>query len=194
MSALLRELLPFAALGVLGALHCAGMCGAFAIAVTTSGSGAARATLRRQTGYVVGKALTYGVLGLALSAGVGGLVSPRLADATAWLAGGVLVVLGLGWLGWLPRLRAPRLLRGPRTARALERLRTVQRELLRLPGFAGAFGAGAVNGLVPCGLSWAAIAMAATTTPAAALLGPFVFGLATAPALLTSACMSQTPA
>jgi hypothetical protein len=185
MSSLVAELLPFAALGLFGSLHCAGMCGGFAVAVTTAGSRASRAAARRQAGYVLGKASTYATLGLALSSGVGSLAHSRAANVAAWAAGGVLVALGLGWLGLIPRGRMPRLPLLPEhvLARARGGLRAVHAELVRLPGFTGAFGAGAVNGLVPCGLSWAAIALAATASPAAALLGPFLFGLATAPAL-----------
>jgi hypothetical protein len=183
MSALLVDVAPFAALGLLGSLHCAGMCGGFAVAVTAAGRRAPRAVARRQAGYVLGKATTYATLGLALSTGVGGLAHTPAASWAAWAAGGVLVLLGLGWIGLLPRRGPPRLARIPGAARALAAARTAHRELVRLPGFAGAFGAGAVNGLVPCGLSWAAIALAATAPPAAALLGPFLFGLATAPAL-----------
>jgi len=185
-ASLLAELAPFAALGLLGSLHCAGMCGAFAVAVTTSGSGASRAALRRQSGYVLGKAVTYATLGLALSSGIGTLAHTRAAVAAAWVAGAVLVGLGLAWLGLIPRGRLPiatRLANWTPVRRALDAVRALHRELVRLPGFAGAFGAGAVNGLVPCGLSWGAIALAATATPAAAVLGPFLFGLATAPSL-----------
>ena len=52
-----HALLPFLTLGLLGAAHCAGMCGGFAVSVSlASGPGKLRA-LRRQLVYVTGKAL-----------------------------------------------------------------------------------------------------------------------------------------
>ena len=174
------ELLPFVTLALLGSLHCAGMCGGFALAVAAGGGQGRGRFARRQLAHALGKALTYGVLGLALSLGLGGnLVDGPLRAAAAWLAGGTLVLLGLGWLGLVPRWR-PRW--GPAT-RLASGFRWLARQAQGLPGGSGAFAAGAVNGLVPCGLSWAALALAATAAPATAFLGPFVFGWTTAPAL-----------
>ncbi len=41
-----------------------------------------------------------------------------------------------------------------------------------------------LNGLLPCGLSWAAVLLAAQQPPPHAALGAFAFGLATAPGLI----------
>ena len=56
-----------------------------------------------------------------------------------------------------------------------------------LGGASGAFAAGTVPGLLPCGLSWSAFALAAGRDPLIAFSGLLVFGLATAPALMLSA-------
>ena len=55
-------LLPFVLLGLLGSVHCAGMCGGFALGVAAGGP-RGRA-LGRLGLYALGKALTYAALGL----------------------------------------------------------------------------------------------------------------------------------
>jgi sulfite exporter TauE/SafE len=157
------------------------MCGAFAVAVSAAGAGRAAAVARRQAGYVLGKATSYATLGLAISGGAGRIAAAGAPSVCAWVAGAVLIALGLRQLGLLPRRRAGLPASSERWLAPLGRLVS---ELQRLPGFAGAFGAGAANGLLPCGLTFGALALAASASPAAALLGPFLFGLATAPALL----------
>jgi hypothetical protein len=183
MSGFVLELLPFLALGGLGALHCAGMCGVFAAAVACGGEAScARSTLLyRQAAYVVGKAFAYGTLGLGLRLGFGELATTRAGSVAAGAAGLMLILLGLRQLGWRGKGFALRIPGGMRASSGIARF---GRQLVRLPGWSGAFAAGALNGLVPCGLSLGAVALAATAQPAVALLGPVLFGLSTAPALL----------
>lgn len=186
---LAAELWPFLALGGAGFLHCAGMCGGFALAMTAGSSRGRRRLLARQASYLVGKAASYAVLGILVAAGCRWLVGagegglwPAARAGAAWAAGLVMVALGLAQLGvvrW-PRGRA----KGLRSHRAAALVRRAADAMRTLPGSAGAFGTGVVNGLLPCGLSWAAIALASQGSLCASALGPFVFGLATAPALL----------
>ncbi len=176
------ELLPFLVLGLVGSLHCIGMCGGFAVAVGAAARRRPRAFLVRQGAYAVGKATTYAVLGVLLAVGGSAAIESFDGARTAlpWIAGGTMVLLGAGWIGWslpLPS-RAVALLERPASI-----ARAVFRSIGTLPGPAAAFGTGIVNGLVPCGLSWGALLLASQASPAAALLGPFLFGLATSPAL-----------
>jgi hypothetical protein len=184
------ELAPFVVLGLLGALHCAGMCGGFALSVACGAGPARGRALARALAYVLGKAMAYAVLG-CLAAQAVGLVtrcSAELAsDPGALLANArrgvavltalAFVMLGLAALGGggerLAWLRAP--------GRALSGLFAGSRAL---GGAAGSFGLGLVNGLLPCGLSLAALVLAAGQTAAVATLGLFAFGLATAPVLI----------
>lgn len=177
------ELAPFVALALLGTLHCAGMCGAFAIAASASGS----RSFAGPACYVVGKALTYALLGV-LAAGAGSfavragsdLTGTRLESARAvlaWIVGLSLCGSGLAALGvirWHGSI-ARALPSGP--ARLFASIR-------RLPGLSASFGIGVVTGLLPCGLSWSALLLAAQTRPSVALVGLFCFGLATGPALI----------
>lgn len=190
------ELGAFLALGFLGSLHCVGMCGGFALLASHASSGeAARPApsriLGRQAAYALGKALSYALLALLLATGVavleggpsaGAAEGPGapLRSALAVLAGLALVASGVTTL-W--RLRAP-------SARLQRWLGAATRPLRRLLGHAEgltpgarAFCVGALNGLLPCGLSWAAFLFAARLAPPLAAAGAFLFGLATAPAL-----------
>lgn len=162
-------------LGLAGSLHCAGMCGPLALALPHPGRGMAGFVGGRLL-YQLGRVLTYaglgaaaGALGHSLSmAGVqrwvslaaGALVLSGLAAATwaapaAWVGRWTLQVKG--WLGWGLRRR---------TIGSLCVL-------------------GMVNGLLPCGLVYAAAALAATAGGAVAGVGTMVaFGLGTVPVML----------
>lgn len=191
------ELLPFVLLGLLGSLHCAGMCGGFAVTVALTPAGdARRRALARSLLYVLGKSLSYAVLGLVavraswlLTHGgavlAGGSPAEHAATfevvrrAMAWVAGAAFVVFALSALG-LPVL--PRVLRsGAPRPRMLGFLFDSVRSL---PGHARGFGLGVANGLLPCGLSWAALALAVGGGELRGALGLFLFGLSTAPVLL----------
>ncbi len=190
-------LAPFVLLGLLGAAHCAGMCGGFAIAVAAASGGVRRRLLARQLLYVVGKALTYAVLGLT-AATAGHLLAHGGADllgeparrgevleglrrVMAWVAGATLILFGLGSLG----LRPPRRWSGGAGVGVLSRAyRRLYAGAADLPGLAGPLGIGLVTGLLPCGLSWSAFALGAASDVATASVGLALFGLATGPALI----------
>ncbi len=182
------ELLPFLALGLLGSLHCAGMCGGFALLVAGDPSTPPRVAAGRQALYVVGKATSYAVLGALVALG-GTWVRARGVDGGAFLvlqtvlgvaAGALLVAMGLGQLGLRPGWARDLARRGsPALAAARRALGAVR----SLPGAAGVFGTGVANGLIPCGLSWGAVLLASRLEPAPAALGAFLFGLSTGPAL-----------
>jgi sulfite exporter TauE/SafE len=190
-----HALFPFLTLGLLGAAHCAGMCGGFAVSVSlASGPGRLRA-LRRQLVYVSGKALTYGVLG-ALAAKAGSLVvrggrrvigtdAESLAGlqyGLAWFAGGMMILFGLAAMGLVPKRISGA--GGTRWARVVAWARQLFASVRELPGDAGALGTGLVTGLLPCGWSWGALALAVTTDELTGFFGLLLFGLGTAPVLL----------
>jgi len=185
------ELLAFATLGLLGSVHCAGMCGGFAVGVA-AGARDRRRTLVRFALYFGGKTLSYALLGLiaAQSAGIltragASLLAHDPAGRVAWfeasqrclalVAGVAFLWFGFSALGWLPRWKPSQ--RGPRL------LAPLFKAARSLDGDAGVFGLGLVNGLLPCGLTWAALALAVNQTPVVSVLGMVVFGLATAPIL-----------
>ncbi len=190
------ELTPFLALGLLGSLHCAGMCGGFALAAAGGPQTPPRRMAARQSLYVVGKATSYAVLGAMVALG-GTWVRARGVDGGAFLAlqtvlgvvaGGLLVLMGLGQLGVRPGWTRAL---AERPSRVLGGARRLLAGIRSLPGAAGIFGTGVANGLIPCGLSWGAVLLASQYEPGPAALGAFLFGLSTAPALTAVVAASR---
>lgn len=186
------ELGAFALLGLAGSAHCVGMCGGLAIAAT-AGARRPRDIVSHAASYIAGKSLAYALIGAVLAlafalaargavgaAELGGVESDlaldRLRSVLAWLTGGALVLAGVHLL-W--RSGAG----GTATFGSLL-LQRLLAPVRRLPAGAGAFGVGVSSGFLPCGLSWSAFALAVPRPAAEAFVGLFVFGLATAPALV----------
>ncbi|MDX2122973.1 MAG: sulfite exporter TauE/SafE family protein [Gemmatimonadota bacterium] len=162
------ELLTAALLaGLLGSVHCIGMCGAFAASCTRARGGLAA--------WHLGRILTY--TGLGAAAGALGSLIP----GPPWVPGAVaallLVWFALALAGLVPE---PRLL-PPALSRAGSRAAATPR--------AGAqFLFGLVNGLLPCGLVYSALALAiAADRPLAGALAMLTFGVGTLPALSVAA-------
>lgn len=182
---LLLELGAFAGLGFAGSLHCAGMCGPLALLARSDSQPRATATI-----YVVGKALGYATLGaLAASALDGtsqGWLAPlrivALLGAAALLAGTAAAQLQSIW----PRVGGRLSTFAALESRAARALAPLARGARSLAGRERALVVGALNALLPCGLSWGAIALAAPSGSGHAPLAMAAFGLATAPALITS--------
>ncbi|MCK6523635.1 sulfite exporter TauE/SafE family protein [Myxococcota bacterium] len=152
--------------GVSGAPHCLGMCGGFAVACGGRPTEAAA--------WHLGKLTTYAALGAAAGAVGQGIPGPD------W-AGQALALTMLLWFagrlaGLLPAVSVPH---GP--------LSRVGGKLLGRGGVLSRFGFGLVNGLLPCGLVYAALAMPVATQSAAwGALTMLVFGLGTLPGLLAA--------
>lgn len=173
------DLIPIILIGLLGSVHCMGMCGGFALAVAQA-SGNGRPFLIRQSLYYLGKTLTYVLLG-AIAGGLGYVVSGLFAGMQQVLSIGLgifLISIGLGLLGWLKRFNGTGIIRWwkPLTDAIGQRLRKNTKT--------ATFGLGLLNGLLPCGLVYGALALAAASGHVAdgALLMA-VFGFATLPAL-----------
>lgn len=190
-----------------GAMHCVAMCGGLALivsrpaaalasgvavsgangrdgAATSTGgpAGGARAWLQpRFMVYGLGKALTYGTLGLVV--GLIGVVTASLRGGQQILsiaAGVVLIAVGLHLAGvaWLSRIAAP--VGG-------SHLIGWMAGHLRGRGVGPALALGLLNGLLPCGLVYGALAAAlAQGSVARSALFMIVFGIGTMPALWLS--------
>lgn len=150
--------------GLVGSPHCIGMCGPFAAACGGS--------VRRFSAWHAGRIATYAILGaIAGAAGSAVFLGP------SWLGTGLSIVLIVGFslvlAGLLPepRVESPRLQRWATSA-------------LRDDSVWGRFGLGLANGLLPCGLVYAALGLAVAA--GSALGGATVMlalGLGTTPAL-----------
>ena len=175
--------------GFLGGVHCIGMCGGIAVAL----SGAARGpALRRQAAFNFGRIASYTAAG-ALAGGLGSLVQtlgPVNAAQTALfiVANVFMVLLGLYVAGW-----GRSLLRLESAGGALwRRIEPLRRHFLPIDSDARALGAGAVWGWIPCGLVYSMLALALASGSAAAGAGVLAaFGLGTLPAMVGAGVAAQ---
>ena len=185
--------------GLAGSLHCAGMCGGFACALGSDPRGRG-ATLRRHLLYNAGRVTTYvflgalaGALGAALVGGPGDSEPLLLAQrGLSAVAGLLMILIGLQFLGWLRRAHGAALGPGGQAA-----ARTLQ-GLLRAPGAGAPLAFGVFNGFLPCPLVYAFLAHTAAVclsdpkrAVATGALTMAAFGLGTFPALLLVASLSR---
>jgi len=162
-------------LGFLGSLHCAAMCGPLLLALPVAAGGAGRFVAGRIL-YQLGRVLTYCVLG-----GVAGLVGQSF-----WLAGmqrglslglGVMILVGF-FLSRKLAISAPAI-------RWVAALKTAMSAQLRQRTFSSLALLGMLNGLLPCGLVYAALAGAMTRGHLAESVAYMaIFGLGTLPMML----------
>ncbi len=173
--------------GLLGSLHCVGMCGPLAVAVACGG---ARQSGVRLALWIVGKAATY--LGLGVVAGLVGAAFGASGVGTRPFAivgvgAGVLMVIFGGSALW--RIAVPRRQGKPGP------LSVLLSATLRGPSAARpwtALVAGLLTGLLPCGLVYAMTAQAvAVGSPLWGGVLMAVFGLGTAPSLLATGLVSR---
>jgi len=174
--------------GLLGSAHCAGMCGGFAIALGALPG--TRSYAVRLGAYLVGKALTYvllgmfaGAFGYALFLVTGVQKVLTMAAGAAMIALGVVLLRGGNALSGVGGGPASRWIAGP---------------LGRLAGrgtLGSAFGLGMLNGLLPCGLVVALLAQAAFSGDAlSGALTMGVFGVSTMPALALTGALGRMAA
>jgi sulfite exporter TauE/SafE len=179
--------LPLAFLaGILGSAHCIGMCGPFALAI---GSATRRLPVNivRQLCYSAGRLLTYATFGAAA-----GHAGQRLLRAS-WLVGNAqaLLALGAGALLCYQGLLASGILGGRRAAPAAHFcvLGSMLSTFLAGPGWWYALVAGMLSGMLPCGLVYALLTLAASSgTIQAGLLIMASFGLGTMPVMIFTGC------
>jgi len=170
------DLLTAFLLGLVGSLHCAGMCGPLALALPSAGGTPAGFVLGR-VAYNLGRIITYCLLGFVF-----GLVGKTLllAGLQRWtsITLGVLLLVGV----FASRKLA---LWQPVTA-LVNRLKSSMALLLRSRSFASLTVLGLLNGLLPCGLVY--VACAGATATGGVLGGTrymVAFGLGTIPMMLT---------
>ena len=173
-------LIAAALLGLLGSAHCVAMCGPLILAVGTPrrrlGLGA---RVRHVSQYHAGRISTYALLGAV--AGALGRVTTLggLGRGVAVAAGVALILAGIGPAfvrRWTPG-------NGPWLTAAAHASAAARRWQAAHPS-SGPFVAGLANGVLPCGMVYAALATALSTGSIAGAAGVMaVFGLGTVPAL-----------
>jgi len=169
-------------LGLLGSLHCAAMCGPLMLALPALPGGAGRFVAGRLI-YQSGRVTTYALLGI-----IGGLVgkSLLLAGIQRWLSIvlGVVILLGF-FLSRKAAVSAP-------VVRFVMWLKSAMSTQLRRRTFSSLTLLGLLNGLLPCGLVYAALVMAVTQKSilsATAFMA--VFGAGTLPVMLAASLFGK---
>jgi len=183
---LLESLLLMFSIGILGSLHCMGMCGGLVAALCMSRP---KVWWTGLVAYQAGRVASYSILGLLL-----GLFGSLLTVVGGWpvlrglaiFAGLLMVVFGLNLAGWLPDpLRRFSALLSERIG-----LAAIARSLVQRSSLPGWITMGFVNGLLPCGLVYAALTMAlASASGGMAMLMMFSFGLGTVPSMMFAPSM-----
>ncbi len=207
------SLLPVFMIGLLGSVHCVGMCGGIvsALSVTTSGrrtipiavaaypavasadAAVPAAALVRTLSYNAGRIASYmtaGAITGGLAAGVRTMAGlAPLHSAGYWMANLMLVALGMylldAWRG-LTRLEA--------AGQILWRqVRPLMSHVLPADSAGKSFALGALWGWLPCGMVYSVLLTAAlTASPISGALVMLAFGLGTLPTLLTLGMLGAT--
>ena len=177
------------AAGLLGGVHCAGMCGGIVATLALESRGNA---IARQLAYNGGRIFSYSAAG-AVAGSIGALALAAGPWHVAQLfffvvANAVMVLLGLYVAGWgrgVLKLEAV----GARAWKALEPL---ARRMLPIDSTPRALGAGLAWGWVPCGLVYSVLALAAASgDPLSGAAVMAAFGLGTLPSLVASGFAAQ---
>jgi len=163
-------------MGLAGSLHCAGMCGPIMLILPF----AQLKKWQRPLGLLLyhgGRISIYTGLGILIY-GSTTLLQPQWQLATSMILGFLLLLLGMLTLmpGLWPGFRLP----------WAGWVQNGLQQLLSRRGWWLLFPMGMLNGLLPCGMVYMALALSATAPSAGqAALGMMAFGLGTAPMLVT---------
>lgn len=175
--------------GLLGSVHCVGMCGGITGALTLGLPAPVRLSYARLLPYLLaynsGRITSYvlaGTLMGALGAQLGNILSPQSAITVGRVISGVfMLALGIYIAGWWNSLSGLEKLGG----RLWRRIEPLGRRVLPPKGPMQALGLGLVWGWLPCGLVYSALAW--SLAAGGALQGGGImlaFGLGTLPTLI----------
>jgi sulfite exporter TauE/SafE len=162
-------------LGFLGSFHCMGMCGPIALAVPASPE-------RRFTSfllYILGKTITYSLLGVFFGIAGQSFVLLGFQQILSISMGVVILIAAAFPIRFEKQVRQL-----PFYKRVMKQLHKTFGDVLRKNGMNSAFMIGLLNGLLPCGLVYMALAGAAATGKASTgAIFMASFGLGTVPAI-----------
>lgn len=172
--------------GLLGSAHCIGMCGPFALAIGSTTVNW-KHNLARQLTYTMGRVFTYAVFGLVAGA-VGLYVQQRLPSLINVAA---ILAIVAGFFLLYQGLLAARIIRrkSPDVSGIACLADGMFATFFKSPGLHNVFLAGLFTSLLPCGLLYGFVALAASSGDL--LIGAatmIVFGLGTAPVMILTGC------
>ncbi|MEL7185619.1 MAG: sulfite exporter TauE/SafE family protein [Pseudomonadota bacterium] len=172
--------------GFLGSAHCVGMCaGISGLFAAKAGAASIRADLPMAVAYNVGRVLSYAILGSIVAAVSAAFVDiiPQLAGPVRLLGGALIILVGLQ-VAFRWRLLAPIENAGARLWNAIA---PRGGPLFPVTSVARALQLGLIWGLLPCGLVYSALLIAASTTdPVHGTVVMVAFGFGTMPAMLAT--------
>jgi hypothetical protein len=169
-------------MGFAGSLHCIGMCGPLVMAVHTA-QGNQNWWFKKFV-YHSGRLMVYGLLGLIVGAVGQSFVAVGFQQWVA-IAAGVLMMLFLAWPAGMSKFKS-----GP--LKFIGLLKSRFSSLIQRKNAGTHFLLGTINGLLPCGLVFVALAASlALASSVNGMLFMMVFGLATTPALLVAGAALQ---
>jgi len=177
------------AAGLLGGVHCVGMCGGIAGALSAGSTGALP---RRLAAFNFGRIGSYAVAG-SIAGAVGGLAQAAgpealLRTALFVAAQAMVILIGLYVGGW-----SGAILRFERAGAALwRRIEPLRKRFFPIDSDPRALGAGAVWGWIPCGLVYGMLPLAAVAGgPAQGALVMAAFGIGTLPGLVAAGAAAR---
>jgi uncharacterized protein len=166
--------------GLLGSFHCVGMCGPIAMALPFNKSAGPVAYTTGRLLYNGGRVITYTLLGLLAGFFGKSLQLAGLQQSISIISGILILVLVVAPAGFSAKFRQKT---------GLEKVLVKVRQKLAFhfqqSSFKSLFAAGLLNGLLPCGFVYIALAGAVTgATLTDSMLYMFLFGLGTYPLML----------
>lgn len=167
--------------GILGSVHCIGMCGPIVVGLPAGFSNRSRLLISRLL-YSGGRVMTYILMGAMV-----GLIGKSivLAGFQRWLsiAAGVGIILAV----ILPSDITQKIFPAKFNYLIVDKIRKAWGSLFQKRTMPSMVAIGLLNGLLPCGFLYAGLAAAATTGSALSAAGYMAwFGLGTVPALLAT--------
>ncbi|MCK5124666.1 MAG: sulfite exporter TauE/SafE family protein [candidate division Zixibacteria bacterium] len=173
-------------IGLAGSLHCIGMCGPIAIALPLQDKSKYRLLIGRVL-YNFGRIITYAVLGLIFGfIGQGFFIGGY--QQTLSIVLGVLMLLTI----FLPSKYASYLTGARLHEKLTGKIRGLWRKLMEKNSISSLFLIGLLNGFLPCGLVYIAIAGSiATGTALGGALYMAVFGFGTFPVMLAMSLIGR---
>lgn len=166
--------------GIIGSLHCIGMCGPIAIALPIGKKSWAHRTLGSLT-YNAGRTITYGALGALFGLLGQGIELAGLQQWATVIIGVVMILSVLFPVIFREKIKIDQLFTG-----YAGRLIGHFKKLFNKSSISSLFLVGLLNGLLPCGLVYVAIAGAISSGAiTSGIFYMILFGLGTIPVMLT---------
>jgi len=166
-------------LGLMGSFHCAGMCGPIAMALPLHGNTVPQ-KIFGGTLYNVGRTITYGIMGAIFGLLGQGIQMIGFQQKVSVLMGAIMIISVL-----FPALYKNQYRMDKSMFSLVGKLKKSIGQLFAIRSFSSLFFIGMLNGLLPCGLVYMAIAGAIGTGGVAeGSLYMILFGLGTIPMLL----------